>query len=328
MDTTLKSKIDLKQAGILFTFAVLFFGAIGFILFRKGLEELHDGKTFFKTTLPVSVFLLMFSLCSVYHFIVTYPKVIITTDGITFKTIFKTDFYSWSQIKEIQLTGKQPMRFLFLSMPMEATSITVIDGTKKVVWADNYRNTPHLRTALNTVKQQLRVKQEVNLNQLSFVKAREAGTETIFHSYKEYRGDLLTSMNGILMFGWIVFILIMAFSKPNVILSNIGALLSISFATMAICGMMIYQLHYFAITDTQLIIKNHVWVWKNKVYQLDDIVEVAIETPHKRSTSLRVIDKNFNSKLYSAGTLRDNTWKELLNELVDRQITVRNEAYV
>lgn len=328
MNTKLTSKIDYKQAGLLFGFAVLFFGAIGFVLFRKGLEDLNNGKAFFSTTLPISIFLFSFSLYSIYYFIVTYPKICITNDGITFKTIFKTNYYYWTLVKDIKLTGKQPMHFLYLSMPMEATSINFLDGTKKVIWADNYRNTALIRAALNMVKKQLIAKQTVNLDQFVFNRKRDEKTEATFLSYKEFTGDLLTSINGIILFGWILFILVMVISKPYVFLSNTGALLSISFATIVICGMMIYQLHYFVITDTQLIVKNHIWIWKNKIYQLDEIVEVAIETPHKRSISLRVIDKDFNSKLYPAGTLRDKTWKDFMNELVDRQIVVRNEAYV
>lgn len=328
MNTKLTSKIDYKQAGLLFGFSVLFFSAISFTLFRKGLEDLHDGKAFFSTALPVSIFLFSFSLYSIYYFIIMYPKICITNDGITFKTFFKSDHYDWSQIKDIKLTGKQPMRFMFLSMPMEATSINFIDGNKKVIWADNYRNTALLRAALNMVKKQLNAKQTVNFDQFDYNRKRDERTEETFLSYKEFAGDLLTSMNGIIFFGWILFILIMVISKPTVFISNAGALLSISFATIVICGMMIYQLHYFVITDTQLIVKNHIWVWKNKIYQLDEIVEVAIESPHKRSTSLRVIDKDFNSKLYPAGTLRNMTWKNLMKELADRQIAVRNEAYV
>lgn len=328
MNIKLTSKIDFKQAGLLFTFSVLFFGAVSVILFQKGLSDLENGKAFFKTPLPVSVLLFSFSLYTIYYFIVVYPKIILTNDGITFKNILKTSFYDWSQIKDIKLTGKHPMHFLYLSMPMEATVINFKDGSKKVVWADNYRNTAIIRTALNTVKQQLNLKQAVNLDRLKIPSERNNRAEAAFLSYKEFRGDLLTSMNGIIFFGWLLFILSMVASKPQIFLSNNGAILSISFATVVICGIMIYQLHYFVITDTQVIIKNHIWVWANKVYELDEIVEIAIETPHKRSTSLRIIDKDFNSKLYPAGTLRDRTWKDLIKELEDRQIIVRNEAYI
>lgn len=327
MDTKITSKIDFKQAGIFVAFTVLFFGAVGMILFLDGLDELNNRKAFFKTTIPVSIFLLSFSLYSIYYFTVTYPKVILTNGGIKFKTIYKTIFFDWQQIKEINLTGKQSMQFLFVSMPMEATSIIFNDGSKKIIWADNYRNTAHLRIALNTVKKQLNSKQPVSIEQSKSKKVAYK-TEAYFLSYKEFSGDLLTSMNGIIFIGWLLFILFMIFSKPTVFLSNMGALLSISFATVVVCGMMTYQLHYFVITDTQVIVKNHLWVWMNKVYQLDEIIEVTIETPHKRSTSLRVIDKDFNSKLFPAGSLRDKTWKDLMNELIDRNIPVRNEAYI
>ena len=297
------------------------------ILFQDGLDDLNNGKAFFKSTIPVSIFLFSFSLYSIYYFTLTYPKIILTNDGITFATIYKTNFFDWQQIKEINLTGKEPMRFLFVSRPMEAICINLKDGSKKIIWADNYRNTAHLRIALNTAKKQLNLRQPVSIEQSE---SRNVANKTVasFLSYKEFRGDLLTSMNGIIFFGWLLFIISILISKPTVFLSNIGALLSILFATVLICGMMIYQLHYFVITDTQVVVKNHLCVWINKVYQLDEILEVAIETPHKRSTSLRVIDKDFNSKLFPAGSLRDRTWKDLMTELIDRNITVRNEAYI
>ena len=57
------------------------------------------------------------------------------------------------------------------------------------------------------------------------------------------------------------------------------------------------------------------------------IKELVIETPHKQSTSLRIITNDFQSKMYQAGSLRDKTWTKLKEYLLKKEIKVRNETY-
>lgn len=56
---------------------------------------------------------------------------------------------------------------------------------------------------------------------------------------------------------------------------------------------------------------------------LADIIEVDIETPEKRSTSLRVYTKDYRSGLYSAGSLQSSHWKSLQDDLAYLGIAIR-----
>ena len=85
------------------------------------------------------------------------------------------------------------------------------------------------------------------------------------------------------------------------------------------------QMNYFLIDNGYLIIKNHYFAWLNRKVSLQDVVEVDIEQPNKRSTGLRIITRDFKSKLYGAGSLRDRNWEELLNDLKLIDIPVRDD---
>ena len=76
--------------------------------------------------------------------------------------------------------------------------------------------------------------------------------------------------------------------------------------------------------NNYLIIKNTIWFWKRDIYLLTDIKEVVIETPHRLSTSLRIITTDYRDKLYPAGSLSDKTWKKMMEQLRNDKIKVRN----
>jgi hypothetical protein len=69
------------------------------------------------------------------------------------------------------------------------------------------------------------------------------------------------------------------------------------------------QMNYFIIYDGKLIIKNHYFFWRQKIYDLNEIREMVIETPYRNSDSLRVITNEYSSTLFGAGSLRNNNWR-------------------
>ena len=87
-----------------------------------------------------------------------------------------------------------------------------------------------------------------------------------------------------------------------------------------------WLMHYFKVSDKYFVVKNHNFFWKTKAYLLSDIDEVVFETQGKMPNCLRVITKNFKSKMYPAGTLRNKTWLQLKDKLEQYHIKVRNEC--
>jgi hypothetical protein len=84
-------------------------------------------------------------------------------------------------------------------------------------------------------------------------------------------------------------------------------------------------MNYFIIDNDSFIIKNHYFPWKRKIFSLNDILEMDIEQPNKRSKSLRILTKDYQSKLYGAGSLRQKNWDELRQDLKDIGIPVRSD---
>jgi hypothetical protein len=111
-------------------------------------------------------------------------------------------------------------------------------------------------------------------------------------------------------------------------MTNYGALLSISFMTLVFCGLTSYQMNYFILTDNFLIVKNSIWLWQKDIYSLENIREIVFEKPNRLSISMRVITKDFKSKLYPSDSLKNKTWKQLREKIKSNQIKVRNEANV
>lgn len=85
------------------------------------------------------------------------------------------------------------------------------------------------------------------------------------------------------------------------------------------------ELHYFYLSDNYLVIKHHLIPWSKKVFQLDEIKEIVLETPYRQANTLRVITKQFVSKKYTAGSLRNNTWRKLKQKFKSLNIQVRDE---
>jgi hypothetical protein len=85
------------------------------------------------------------------------------------------------------------------------------------------------------------------------------------------------------------------------------------------------QMNYFLIDNGSLFIKNHYFPWFYKQIKLTDIAEVNIETPYRRSTSLKIVTRDFKSEIYGGGSLRDINWNELLTDLKTIGIPTRDD---
>lgn len=86
------------------------------------------------------------------------------------------------------------------------------------------------------------------------------------------------------------------------------------------------QMNYFGISEHYFVVKNHNFIWKEKIYRLNNISEVVFETQGKMPNCLRIITKDFKYKLYPASTLCNETWLELKSALEKEGIKVRNEC--
>jgi len=133
---------------------------------------------------------------------------------------------------------------------------------------------------------------------------------------EKFSGNALFSVHGLAYF---VFLLVMF-----IVMAQTGYLLPF-FGVFAISVVVLYfasgnVLNYFIISGNKLIIRNHVWWWRNKQFDISDIEQVVAEHNYHSANSLCINFKNFSTKNFSAGSLRNKTWKALLDKLAAKGV--------
>jgi len=306
--------------------AVGLFGTFGVLSIFKLLADLDAGKPLTKTMFIVPIIFLPFAIYLIYYLLSRFPQLTIDKTGITLSTIFKTKSYQWDVVKDIEITGKQFHKFLFVSMPIEATTIHLNDNSDIYLWVDYYRNKPELRVILDRANRILQANRQFsrldfNIDRTDFSKQLSTDSDG-----KEFNGNHFLSFNGLIFYGWLGFFSYLFIIQDHNPLTNITGLIILPLVVISFPALFSYQMHYFIIGQNYLTIKNTIWFWKKDIYLLNDIKEVVIETPHRLSTSLRIITTDYRNKLYPAGSLSDTTWKEMMEQLRNDKIKVRNEA--
>ena len=76
-----------------------------------------------------------------------------------------------------------------------------------------------------------------------------------------------------------------------------------------------FQLNYFIVSDTQLIIKNYLFFWHTRIFEKKDISSISFGRPNRSSLSLRVYIGDSPMKSYGAGSLSRKTWNGLKERL-------------
>jgi hypothetical protein len=322
----LKSKRNIFITGVVLTVVVGMFGFISTFAIFKVIAELKNGIPFTNTMFVVPLIFYPIVIYTIFYLLTYFPSITIDKSGTEFSTIFRAKNYSWSEIKEIQLTGKRPHKFMFISMPVEATTILLNDNSVIYIWVDYYSNKSELRVILDRANKILHDNKKMTTLDFDINRPNHPEYYIDDNDAKEFNGNHLLTSNGLFFYGWLGFIGFMVYLKPQVFLTNLGAIISISLATIVFSISLSYQMHYFKMTNKYLVVKNSIWFWRNDVYLLSDIREVVIESPRKLSKSLRVITNDFQGKLYPSGNLRKSTWIELIEQLKAAKIEIRNET--
>lgn len=76
-----------------------------------------------------------------------------------------------------------------------------------------------------------------------------------------------------------------------------------------------YRTHYFILDNDFFTIKNHYFPWVNKQYKIESIIAFNFEYAYRGTQGLRITTKDFRSRFYLAGSLREKHWKALQEKL-------------
>lgn len=303
----------LKFYGVLtFIFLILF--ALGSIVLFASFDILKNGqhptKDYFMPVFSFAIYFLALSLVNAYW--KNSPKITIDKHNIVIgnQTLYLKD------IKDITLTGKMPFRCIY-RFSMEGTAILFNDGTEKILFDDMYANSYELKLFFEQVILKKQEFKPVLTNEIS-------RNEIRFESEETFKGNQFSSLRGITLWGLIGFFIYLLFSK----LPGPPSGLLIFFFAYATFWFILHSwfMHYFGLTKDYLVVRNHNFIWKVKIYRLTDIKEIVFETQGQQPNCMRVITLDFRNKLYPAGTLRDKTWLEMKERFESKGVTVRNEC--
>lgn len=295
-------------------FSFLFFISLGSVLLYSGIEALQKEQPKIKEYLmPVfGLGVIFLGFYSIYAYRRNSPRV--TLDPYDLQ--IGDEVFSIADIKEVEFTGKMPFPYL-LTYPMEGMAILFDDDTVKILFDDMYANSSALKLLL---QQAISKKDEYEP-----LTTRPINREEInFENEEIFKGNQLTSFRGISLWGVVVFCAYVFFGKWE--MPSIASVAFFSLFVVFWFCLHSWLMHYFGLANKYFIVRNHNFIWMKKIYPLSDIKEVVFETQSKQPNCLRVITNDFRSKLYPAGTLRDETWLDMKRQLESRGVSVRNES--
>ena len=290
----------------------LFFIAIGSVLIFVGIDnKIKDDTKSNHFILAVfgSIFCLL-AIWMVYKYLKNAPKVIINKSFLR----IGNEKFRLDNIKDVILTGKMPFPFI-INFPMEGSAIVFKDGREIFLFDDMYANSYEVKSFLEQVVVN---KQEFKLRILNKIKKNVLR----FEKKQVFKGNQFITLRGISLW-WILGLFILVLINRR--LTNAGIIFFSVFGPLWFI-LHSWLMHYFVITKNFLVIRNHNFTWKERIYSISDIREVVFESRGNQPNCLKVITIDFKSKLYPASTLSDRTWLDMKKKLETKGIEVRNEC--
>jgi hypothetical protein len=249
---------------------------------------------------------------SLYRYVKNTPRITLD-EGFIY---INNQTFLIDDIDKIELTGKKPFKYA-VNFPMEATTLQFKNGDTKYIFDDMYSNSWEIKSFL---KQVVLDKKQFILSNSSPIDRDAVASEF----YETFKGNQITSFRGICLWGLVGFFVYMVANSKRPV--DLGGVLIISGFSIFWFLAFSYQMHYFKMSDNYFLICNHNLFWRKKAYNISCIEEIVFETQGKMPNCLRIITKDFRSKLYPAGTLRDKDWFALKDKLEGCNIKVRNEC--
>ena len=328
MKEQITSKKNKILIAILYIFPTIIFCVYGIPKIIETYNEYQDEQNSDLTNIILPILFFVLAIYLITKFLDKFPVLTITRNGIEFRFFFKTEKYNWNEIENIEITGKKQFVEFFVT-PTEATTFHFKNKAEKIFWVENYTNSSEIRQVLERVNKILSDTSK-SLNSLSFetVPSIKSSDVIEIENQKIFNDNHLLSANGILFYGFLIFTLFIIFQNPSEIIEKYDELLFISFFNLMFCFAFSYSMNYFIFSEKNLIIRNSIWFWRKKVYDIENIKEIVIDMPFRSPICFRVITKDFNSNRYLASNLQDSTWRNLKNYIVERKITLRDEIKI
>ena len=328
----MEEKITCKKNKILIAFLYIFptiiFCLSGIPKIIETYNKLQNEQNRDLTSIIFPILFFVLVLFIITKFLDKFPILIITRNGIEFRFFFKNEKYNWNEIENIEITGKKQFGNFFVT-PTEATIFNFKNKKEKIFWTESYTNSSEIRQVLERTNKIL-VDSSKSFNSLNFATVTSIKSTAVIdiENQKIFNDNHILSANELLFYGFLIFTLFIIFQNPSEIIEKYDKLLLIIFFSLILCFAFSSTMNYFIFTENHLIIKNSIWFWRKKIYDIENIKEIVIDMPFRSPICLRVITKDFNSKRYLVSSLRNSTWKNLKQYIIERKIPLRDEILI
>lgn len=280
-----------------------------------GIAQISDKEIANWIKILAAIFILWMVIVLVKRYSESAAKLKIFSDHL----LYNGNRIEFSDIEDIELIGKVEMMF-FLPFPMNGIRIALNSKVEKVLYDSFYKNTAEIKQCL---EQLIVLKKRFDPYRTKQIKPAEVKiSESI-----QYKGMQLLCFHGAAI--WIG---VLVFASVGLIGETDESPLLIHSIIIAIIATYIFALsfflNYFLVTDEYLVIKNHNWIWRNRIIAFEDIREVFIEEDGRWPKTLVVFTKDFRKYEYPASSLRKKQWFGLWRALARKKIKVSNLAFV
>lgn len=316
--TTVTTKRSIRSFFFMLYISLSLFGYSA-IIFEHYIQELNSGHH-----IGINGYIGLFLGCvffsvavyAVYFYVKNSPT--ITIDKHTIRFGLK-EVYNVADINNIMLTGKKPSKYRSGNLTKGAI-IEFSNGKTKKIIGPMYSNSWQIKLFMEQVIINKKECLEVNSTPIDSAELRYAQVEY-------YKGIQLLTFRGLLLWAPI------GCGFAHQLFSNHASVLlttNMILVYIVIAGWIAFNswfMNYFGVSRDYFVVKNHVFIWKKKLYRIDNIKEVIYNNFHyKLPNCLTIITKDYRSNFFQACTLSDKTWLELKKALEERGITVRNEC--
>ncbi len=243
-----------------------------------------------------------------YRLIKRSPGISVDEYSITFNNKVT---YQWADIDKITLNGKAGFLFFY---EKEAMTLKFKDGKTFYMIDDLYSNLWQIKLF---IKYRVIDKAKNVPATVENPDPAEAKNEN-FLFYKRFQ---LLNFRGIML--WMI-LAGLGYAAIKNISHPVGLIFISSFACLAFFGLS-YFLYYVGVSDNYLIVRNHNFFWVKKLYRLTDIKEVVFEQQDKWPNCVIVITNDFKTNFFPAATLWGRDFRTLKQDLLSRNIAVRDE---
>ncbi|MBS1511507.1 MAG: hypothetical protein JST86_11740 [Bacteroidetes bacterium] len=296
--TTYKTKVLIAWSFLAFAFIIM---PVLAWLYAK------SGSTPFAIKIIYTSFFAALSIYVIITFLRRGPKITFSCDGITVFYPWKKNFLAWEQVQSVTMhqkstyRGPDPFR-----QQAEALVIYCSEHKKIVLFDDIYSNTSIFRQYLA---------QKVSEGIISDVHPSLNKDRLPEINFRTYKGNALLQFYTIVLL-FLLSSFLLLFTSNNYAVQQKPVLLLVPVIMLVIfCIGFSYQMFYFSIQYDDLVIKNHYLFWASTSIKIDNIKELVMEQPYRKSISLRVITKDGQSVLFGAGSLRNRHWRALKTDM-------------